>query len=312
MLEFNGPSGSGGQTVNNSMLSMLNMNMHEVAARQNPFHLLGHSPGPLSALHSMADLKSHANVTAAATTASGLYRREGSPNSILKTCTTSAASPSSSSSSSASGTPHGINDILNRPATISTPVTATLGTLAGALPRFSLGAAAVAAGGMYFGPTNGGLHKLAAGLQDLSGRHLYWPSMVQNQALWRERLSGSVNQNCGVDKDGKKKHTRPTFSGHQIYVLEKTFEQTKYLAGPERAKLAYALGMSESQVKWRKKHAAEMATAKKRHDSEAESLRNQDNISDDDEEIGDHLSEKRLKKEVHPFLTHCASLPQQS
>lgn len=52
-----------------------------------------------------------------------------------------------------------------------------------------------------------------------------------------------------IDKDGKKKHTRPTFSGHQIYVLEKTFEQTKYLAGPERAKLAYALGMSESQVK---------------------------------------------------------------
>lgn len=57
-----------------------------------------------------------------------------------------------------------------------------------------------------------------------------------------------VNQSCN-DKDGKKKHTRPTFSGHQIYVLEKTFEQTKYLAGPERAKLAYALGMSESQVK---------------------------------------------------------------
>lgn len=57
-------------------------------------------------------------------------------------------------------------------------------------------------------------------------------------------------QSC-TDKDGKKKHTRPTFSGHQIYVLEKTFEQTKYLAGPERAKLAYALGMSESQVKVR-------------------------------------------------------------
>lgn len=57
-----------------------------------------------------------------------------------------------------------------------------------------------------------------------------------------------MNQSC-IEKDGKKKHTRPTFSGHQIYVLEKTFEQTKYLAGPERAKLAYALGMSESQVK---------------------------------------------------------------
>ena len=46
----------------------------------------------------------------------------------------------------------------------------------------------------------------------------------------------------------RKKHTRPTFSGHQIFALEKTFEQTKYLAGPERARLAYSLGMTESQV----------------------------------------------------------------
>lgn len=63
----------------------------------------------------------------------------------------------------------------------------------------------------------------------------------------------TVNQgnlgNMGPDKDAKKKHTRPTFSGQQIFALEKTFEQTKYLAGPERAKLAYALGMTESQVK---------------------------------------------------------------
>jgi len=54
---------------------------------------------------------------------------------------------------------------------------------------------------------------------------------------------------AGEHEGGKKKHTRPTFSGQQIFALEKTFEQTKYLAGPERAKLAYALGMSESQVK---------------------------------------------------------------
>ncbi|KAG8307705.1 Homeobox domain [Homalodisca vitripennis] len=54
---------------------------------------------------------------------------------------------------------------------------------------------------------------------------------------------------AAAEKDGKKKHTRPTFSGQQIFALEKTFEQTKYLAGPERAKLAYALGMTESQVK---------------------------------------------------------------
>lgn len=62
-------------------------------------------------------------------------------------------------------------------------------------------------------------------------------------------LSGVGGGGSNSDKDGKKKHTRPTFSGHQIFALEKTFEQTKYLAGPERAKLAIALGMTESQVK---------------------------------------------------------------
>lgn len=63
------------------------------------------------------------------------------------------------------------------------------------------------------------------------------------------QVSAGLSQHHSSDKDGKKKHTRPTFSGQQIFALEKTFEQTKYLAGPERAKLAYALGMTESQVK---------------------------------------------------------------
>ncbi|XP_015793794.1 GATA zinc finger domain-containing protein 16-like [Tetranychus urticae] len=267
----------------------------------------------------------------------------------------SVASPNSSLSSSpgASATSHRISDILSRPSALTSSLSnhshqhshphptptvaavaasAALGSAlaAGALPRFSIGAT----GDVYFGPTNGGLHKLAA-------NSLYWNSMVHNQALWRERLAsatghgaegggsggtnGDANATIGngavksepsignsglpvhsshhqhhpnhsvhamvhngltstlglTEKDGKKKHTRPTFSGHQIYILEKTFEQTKYLAGPERAKLAYALGMSESQVKvwfqnrrtkWRKKHAADMATAKKRHNSETESI----------------------------------------
>ncbi|XP_074593722.1 uncharacterized protein LOC141849338 isoform X2 [Brevipalpus obovatus] len=349
-----------------SMLSMLNMNMTDMSnGRQNPFHLLGHSAGPLSALHTMADLKPHpqhlhqpssqhisqssaisssapvitlpitsttsppnSSVTGPLiiqspssgiiTSQSSCNRTSDSPMGHPKSCFNSAASPNSSSSSSpgASATPHGINDILSRPLAVNGPVTSTLGpSLAGALPRFSIGAAAVA-GGMYF-PSNGGLHKLAA-------NQLYWNSLVQNQALWRERFAGGVNQNCSVEKDGKKKHTRPTFSGHQIYILEKTFEQQKYLAGPERAKLAFHLGMSESQVKvwfqnrrtkWRKKNAAEMATAKKRHDSEAESIRHQEDMSDDEDIVlSDHLSDKRLKKDHphHPFLTQCPSLSQQS
>uniref|UniRef100_A0AC35U6T0 Homeobox domain-containing protein n=1 Tax=Rhabditophanes sp. KR3021 TaxID=114890 RepID=A0AC35U6T0_9BILA len=66
-----------------------------------------------------------------------------------------------------------------------------------------------------------------------------------------------------------KKQSRPTFTGHQIFMLEKKFEKTKYLAGADRAALAQELNMSESQVKvwfqnrrtkWRKKEAADNAS----------------------------------------------------
>jgi len=104
--------------------------------------------------------------------------------------------------------------------------------------------------------------------------------MLQSQ--WRERFNAAQTHSvCGErDVDGKRKHTRPTFSGHQIFALEKTFEQTKYLAGPERTRLAYSLGMTESQVKvwfqnrrtkWRKRHAAEMGTKKPNDSGEQES-----------------------------------------
>jgi len=122
-----------------------------------------------------------------------------------------------------------------------------------------------------------------------------WPGfqgIITNPTLWRDRayLHGisSRSPSAILDSEGKKKHTRPTFSGQQIFALEKTFEQTKYLAGPERAKLAFALGMSESQVKvwfqnrrtkWRKRHAAEMAHAKKRQDTSKN-----DSESEDDTE----------------------------
>ncbi|XP_054167133.1 homeobox protein Nkx-6.2-like isoform X1 [Oppia nitens] len=327
MLELGSPSGPTPSNLANiphtasSMLSMINMNMHDAAtARQNAFHLLGSSTGPLSALHSMTDLKVNTGVSPSSLTTNSHYSRS-SPSLNIKqsiATTTASSSPSaissSSTSSAASGTSHYIHDILSRPsaALAATQTNTAFNTaLAGALPRFSLGAAAVA-GGMYFNQANGLSHKLAS-LGDLSGRHLYWPSMVQNQALWRERLAGAVSQTC-IDKDGKKKHTRPTFSGHQIYILEKTFEQTKYLAGPERAKLAYALGMSESQVKvwfqnrrtkWRKRHAAEMATAKKKHQNNLDLSGQEDMSSDEDT---DELTENRLKKD-HPFLTHSMALP---
>lgn len=77
------------------------------------------------------------------------------------------------------------------------------------------------------------------------------PTPVSVPCLNHRHFPPAAQNGIMMDKDGKKKHSRPTFSGQQIFALEKTFEQTKYLAGPERARLAYSLGMTESQVKVR-------------------------------------------------------------
>ncbi|NP_796374.2 homeobox protein Nkx-6.2 [Homo sapiens] len=183
------------------------------------------------------------------------------------------------------GTPHGISDILGR------PVGAAGGGLLGGLPRLN-GLASSA--GVYFGPAAAVARGYPKPLAELPGRPpIFWPGVVQG-APWRDpRLAGPAPAGGVLDKDGKKKHSRPTFSGQQIFALEKTFEQTKYLAGPERARLAYSLGMTESQVKvwfqnrrtkWRKRHAVEMASAKKKQDSDAEKLKVGGSDAEDDDE----------------------------
>ncbi|KAM9326802.1 homeobox protein Nkx-6.2 [Gastrophryne carolinensis] len=189
------------------------------------------------------------------------------------------------------GTPHGISDILGRPLGA-----ATLGAssnLLSSLPRINGLATST---GMYFNPAAAAaaaVSRYPKPLAELPGRApIFWPGVMQS-APWRDpRLSCPGQAGIMLDKDGKKKHSRPTFSGQQIFALEKTFEQTKYLAGPERARLAYSLGMTESQVKvwfqnrrtkWRKRHAAEMATAKKKHDSETEKLKESSDNEDDEE-----------------------------
>ncbi|CAF99164.1 unnamed protein product, partial [Tetraodon nigroviridis] len=100
-------------------------------------------------------------------------------------------------------------------------------------------------------------------------------------------------------------------SSAQIFALEKTFEQTKYLAGPERARLAYSLGMTESQVKvwfqnrrtkWRKKHAAEMATAKKKQDSETERLKGSSDNEDEDDDYNKPLDPNSDDEKITQLL----------
>ncbi|XP_016048272.2 homeobox protein Nkx-6.2 [Erinaceus europaeus] len=198
-------------------------------------------------------------------------------------------------------TPHGISDILGRPLGAG-------GGLLGGLPR--LGALASSAG-VYFGP-GATVGRYPKPLAELPGRPpIFWPGVVQGSP-WRDpRLGGPAPAGGVPDKDGKKKHSRPTFSGQQIFALEKTFEQTKYLAGPERARLAYSLGMTESQVKvwfqnrrtkWRKRHAAEMASAKKKQDSDAEKLKVGCSDAEEDEEYNRPLDPNSDDEKVSRLL----------
>ncbi|XP_063786404.1 homeobox protein Nkx-6.3 [Pseudophryne corroboree] len=152
-----------------------------------------------------------------------------------------------------SGTPHGISDILGRP--LPSPHGGMLPAYP-TMPGYGRASATV------------GCFAEQGGIVAKSGS----PYSNQNQGDWMDigqdwRAGNRTLGPAGsAEVSTRKKHTRPTFTGHQIFALEKTFEQTKYLAGPERARLAFSLGMSESQVKvwfqnrrtkWRKKTTVE-------------------------------------------------------
>ncbi|KAK9532091.1 hypothetical protein VZT92_009494 [Zoarces viviparus] len=291
-------------------------------SRQSAFLL---STPPLAALHSMTEMKTPL-YPAYPLSSTG-------PNCSTSPATTSpnpggmaASSPGIKSSSSglmspqlgSSATPHGINDILSRPSAallgatvaVSAASSSSAGLLSG-LPRFSSLSPPPPPPGLYFSP--GAVARYPKPLADLPGRTpIFWPGVLQSPH-WRDaRFACSPHHNSILlDKDGKRKHTRPTFSGQQIFALEKTFEQTKYLAGPERARLAYSLGMTESQVKvwfqnrrtkWRKKHAAEMATAKKKQDSETERLKGTSDIEDEDEDYNKPLDPNSDDEKITQLL----------
>ncbi|XP_072310920.1 homeobox protein Nkx-6.1 [Eucyclogobius newberryi] len=302
-------------------------------SRQSAFLL---STPPLAALHSMTEMKTPLypayplsssgpnSSTSPATTSPNPGGMAGSPG--IKS-STGLSSGLGSPQHCSSATPHGINDILNRPSTSSctTPAavgSSTAGTLSG-LPRFS-SLSPPPPHGLYFSPGAAAVAvaRYPKPLADLPGRTpIFWPGVMQSPH-WRDaRFACSPHQNSVLlDKDGKRKHTRPTFSGQQIFALEKTFEQTKYLAGPERARLAYSLGMTESQVKvwfqnrrtkWRKKHAAEMATAKKKQDSETERLKGTSDNEDDDDDYNRPLDPNSDDEKITQLLKKhkpCSSL----
>ncbi|KAJ9597592.1 hypothetical protein L9F63_011537, partial [Diploptera punctata] len=59
----------------------------------------------------------------------------------------------------------------------------------------------------------------------------------------------SSNSHHQHHQQQRKKRSRAAFSHAQVYELERRFNQQRYLSGPERADLAHALKLSETQVK---------------------------------------------------------------
>ncbi|OZC04862.1 homeobox domain protein [Onchocerca flexuosa] len=59
----------------------------------------------------------------------------------------------------------------------------------------------------------------------------------------------SVRTQTGFKSPQKKKKARTTFTGRQIFELEKQFEKKKYLSSSERGELAKLLNVTETQVK---------------------------------------------------------------
>ncbi|XP_006006729.1 homeobox protein Nkx-6.1 [Latimeria chalumnae] len=288
--------------------------------RQSAFLL---SSPPLAALHSMTEMKAPlytayplpTSGTASSPSPSSTSPNPGGIPGSSPGIKTSSLSSLGSPQQVIGATPHGINDILSRPCMtpVGVPSSSSASILTG-LPRFS-SLSPPPPPGLYFSPSAAAVAvaRYPKPLAELPGRTpIFWPGVMQSPP-WRDaRLACGPHQaSVLLDKDGKRKHTRPTFSGQQIFALEKTFEQTKYLAGPERARLAYSLGMTESQVKvwfqnrrtkWRKKHAAEMATAKKKQDSETERLKGASENEEDDDEYNKPLDPNSDDEKITQLL----------
>ncbi|XP_064630734.1 homeobox protein Nkx-6.3-like [Lineus longissimus] len=76
------------------------------------------------------------------------------------------------------------------------------------------------------------------------------PPFTESGRKPEKRRRKDSNSSKDDQKDGdKKKKARTTFTGRQIFELEKQFEQKKYLSSSERAEMASLLNVTETQVK---------------------------------------------------------------
>lgn len=77
------------------------------------------------------------------------------------------------------------------------------------------------------------------------------PSPTDTAALQHSLMAGNFAESDGhsSDSERKRKKARTTFTGRQIFELEKQFELKKYLSSSERSEMAKMLGVTETQVR---------------------------------------------------------------
>lgn len=70
----------------------------------------------------------------------------------------------------------------------------------------------------------------------------------KRHVVYERDSSFSSAEGACEEENKKKKKARTTFTGRQIFELEKQFEQKKYLSSNERAEMAALLHVTETQV----------------------------------------------------------------
>ena len=93
--------------------------------------------------------------------------------------------------------------------------------------------------------------EIAESFSPNSDFHVEGPGSDSSQRLLGAGRGEEEKDLCGLGAQTRrrKKRTRAAFSHAQVFELERRFAQQKYLSGPERAELASALKLTETQVR---------------------------------------------------------------
>jgi hypothetical protein len=261
-----------------------------------------------------------------AKTAFSAVNPQNSPNISSSSSTTS--SFSSSSSSSSSSTKSLLSSSLNSPMLAMSKEWASSAAINGQhhhisnhlLSKFSLSPNSNA--NLFQTATIPFAHHLSAQNEHPNFHHhlpifnhlssgLYFPqfnpsygnnsSLVQNGTFQNNNSSNHINSSNihphGLLVKPKKKRSRAAFSHAQVLELERRFNYQRYLSGPERADLAAALKLTETQVKiWFQNRRYK---TKRKQLSQQMTSSNSDYNDDEDyqEEIGEDEGETASENE---------------